>query len=71
MNEAINKAISERERDISQLQSVIAQRRELVERESAQLQTDMLNMHRQHAALAQLRQLQADAAAPSTPAEQP
>jgi len=64
MNEAINKAISERERDISQLQSVIAQRRELVERESAQLQTDMLNLHRQHAALAQLRQLLSDAAPP-------
>lgn len=64
MNEAINKAITERERDISQLQAVIAQRRELVERESAQLQTDMLNLHRQHAALAQLRQLQADAAPP-------
>lgn len=65
MNDAINKAIGERERDIAQLQTIIAQRRDVVERESAQLQTDMLNLHRQQAALAQLKQLQADVARPA------
>lgn len=65
MNDVINRAIGERERDIAQLQTTIAQRRELVERESAQLQTDMLNLHRHQAALAQLRQLQADVAQPA------
>lgn len=60
VNDAITARIKQRGDEISALKDAIEQRRGVIDRESAQLQTDMVNLHRHQAALAQLHELLRD-----------